>query len=114
MKKNLLYITLFISVLLFINCSNKVTNNVNNNKKEIVKDDFVLGEVTTQYKDKGCDYLIKVNKNNTEKIYAAINFNDELKHEGLKFKFKFSPTKAPRKGDCKTGFFIYIIEYKIL
>jgi len=109
-----LFVVISLSIAIFFsNCSPKLAKE-ENKKETIVEDGFVIGSITNEYKDKACDYLIKVNDNGKEKIYAAINLSDELKKEGVKFKFKFKPIKAPRKGECKTGIFIYIIKYEIL
>ena len=113
MKSKIFFLSVFVGLLLLFSCSTKIVNATEDKKQSSDKDLFVEGVITTEYKDKGCDYLIKVKSKNKEKIYAAINLDESLKKENLKFQFSFHLIKAPRKGDCTKGIYIYIKSFRI-
>ena len=110
MKKVFLYIILLVSFSVIFSCSNKITP-TNNTTQTVIKEGFIKGEIINEYEKDGCKYLIKAEKDGKELIYAAINLDESLKQNGKQFQFTFIPTKAPRKGNCKRGIYIYIKEY---
>jgi len=110
MKKLSFYIILLITFTVIFSCSNKITVS-NNTIQTVIKEGFINGEITTEYDKDGCKYLIIAEKEGKELIYAAINLDESLKQNGKQFQFTFKPTRAPRKGNCKRGIYIYIIDF---
>ena len=110
MKRNNSGALLFICCLMLIfSCSNKVTKGVTS---ENLKEGYTKGIITSEYAEKGCDFLIKATVKDQELVYSAINLDESLKKNGKEFQFKFRPIRSPRKGDCKTGIYIYIEEFE--
>ena len=114
-NKIIIYLVFSFTAILFFSCSHKLTDSKKNDKKTtVIEKGFTEGIITSEYKKYGCNYLIKAKVNDKELIYAAINLDESLKHDGKKFQFTFRPIKAQRKGNCKQGIFIYITEFKAL
>ena len=90
------------------------TENKNVDSIKTIEDDdrFVIGKITTEYKKDGCEFLIKSSVKGKDLVYCAINLDESLKLEGKNFQFRFRPIKAPRKGPCRKGIYIFIEEFK--
>lgn len=108
------------AMMLLISCAPKSTEKITTNSKkaepvkEVVSQDkiFTEGVVTTDFKEKGCDFLIRVKNDSTSRVYSAINLGEKYKKEGAKISFIYRLSRAPRKAPCRTGVLIYLDEVK--
>ena len=60
------------------------------------------GIVSVDFKDQGCDLLIKMTSKSEYEYLIPVQLDTKYRKPGLELKFDFVPSRAPQ-GDCKTG-----------
>lgn len=107
------------AMMLLISCAPKSTEITTDSKKaeptkEVATQEkiYTEGTVTSDFKEKGCDFLIRVKNDSTSRVFSAINLGEKYKKDGAKISFIYRLSRAPRKGPCRTGVLIYLDEVK--
>lgn len=77
-------------------CSS-VKNSSESNTEEFAE--YTKVTVTSEYKEEGCDYLLKTE----EDLYNPYNLTEEFKQANIEVYIKFKPTRMPQPGDCGKG-----------
>jgi hypothetical protein len=60
---------------------------------------ITLGTVRLQ--SKGCDLIIEIEENGVKKTFFSFGIEEKFKVEGLRLKFVYTLSRAPKPKDCK-------------
>ncbi len=74
----------------------------------------ILGVVSTEFADKGCDFMIKTKVEGKDRVFRATAMDSKYRVNGAKIMFTFRLSRAPRKAPCFTGDLVIIESIRLV
>jgi len=100
----------FIFLFLFISCGTEKNKEVNNTEQVIEMNGFIEGVVHVTSGESDCGIYIESDSADQSKGFYPVNLDVKYKKNGLKVRFRYSPSRAPLPENCEEYMAVVIDE----